>query len=471
MRTNYLIVLIALCCCAFTFGQKRDDFKITDLEIKTNQFTKFLYSDTTDVKQQNPVKRFKDDIDATQKRYKNRNFEVLYGGKTLNLLFAKKLATNFNTSNDLTLQRSYFNINAAEKSFSIGYNLDNRCGDPLKQLNWVFSVGAKVIASNEFAAIATGSDFQENNIGLNLKYSYINNGRIGWKTANGKQMQPQIFNFAIKPLPQDSIIKRHKAFLYDKYDKKVAAFNKDEIPAIRKRDSIIYGEEAMDAAAVKGVKAKSAQLFYDMISEEIDFVESNGLYTTIFNSWWTIETYIPLGDKEYDITPINENNKARNVSLYPFNINVSYNFFKQKSNNFSYFGKFLGTLKGNSNIDVNGLTAKEFQSITTTNGEPTLTSPVSAIEVSKFDRFVTTSLKAEVAFFYKEWIGFSPSIEKNFGIYDGVNWKLGIPFSLKDKDGKPTVNFELQWRETKTLTSSQHLFGFSTSFFFGDLIK
>ena len=75
-----------------------------------------------------------------------------------------------------------------------------------------------------------------------------------------------------------------------------------------------------------------------------------------------------------------------------------------------------------------------------------------------------------MALFYKNTIGISPSIEKNFGTYDGINWKIGIPISLKDKEWKPTVNFVLQWKENKTLTSSQHLIGFSTSFFFGDLL-
>ncbi|MGC6431741.1 MAG: hypothetical protein ACON5F_11925 [Jejuia sp.] len=450
-----------------------EDYRITDDEIDNGSYVTFMYSDVTNEKEQNPIKRFREDIRLTQNFDTTRKFKKLYGGKTLNLLFANKLATNFNTSNDLTLQKSYFNVNAAEKSFSLGYNFDNRRGDPLKRLYWVASIGAKVVASNEFATIATGGDLEENSIGFNLKYSRINSGRIGWRASNKEESQQNILEKERVNIftDQKATVLKHREFLNHKYNKKVADFNKNELPLLREKNIEFFGDSIGTIKTKKAIEKKSSQLLYEMIAEEISFVESNKLYTTIFNSWWTLEAYIPVGDKEYDILPIDTNNKARGVLYYPFDINANYNFYKQKSDDFSYFAKFTGRVKGNSNIDVEGSSSKDFQSITTTNGQPTLTTPVSAVNISEFDRFITTSLKAEVALFYKGWIGFSPSIEKNFGTYDGVNWKLGIPFSLKDKEGKPTVNFELQWRETKTLSGNEHLFGFSTSFFFGNLVK
>ena len=40
---------------------------------------------------------------------------------------------------------------------------------------------------------------------------------------------------------------------------------------------------------------------------------------------------------------------------------------------------------------------------------------------------------------------------------DDLNWRLGIPVSLKDNEGKSKINFELVWREISKL----HSFGLS----------
>lgn len=81
------------------------------------------------------------------------------------------------------------------------------------------------------------------------------------------------------------------------------------------------------------------------------------------------------------------------------------------------------------------------------------------------------SLTIEPAvFIWKNRIGFSPAIEFNQGTYKKTNWKLGIPISLKDKDGKPKINFELQWKEVNTFTTNSHLVGLSANFLFGELI-
>ena len=478
MKYFKLTVLTFLIISSNLFGQDKEKinmtpFRLTALEMVSDTIpTPFKYYFNKDDIQTSaevvPILKYLESIKESQEYFNSRNpnsdFKILFGGKALNLLFAKKLGTGFNTSNDLTLQKSFFNLDAAEKSLSFGYNIDNRYGDPLKQLDWVFSIGAKIIASNNFSTIATGGDLEENNIGLNLKFSFVNNGRIGWSIAKKNEGDY---------LTQRQNIETNREFLFNIYNEKINFFNKNNLPALVERNKKIHGDSGAKVEIEKVIKKKSEQLLFEMIDEELKYIESNNLYTTIYNSWFTFEAYIPFGDKDYNVTPIKLDNKASHAQYYPFNTNLSFNWYKQKPNGFSYFGKLTSVIKGNSSIDVDGLTAKQFQSITTSNGNSALTESISAIDVKdNYKRFITPSFKAEAAFFcYNNSIGFSPSIEKNFGEYDAINWKLGIPVSLKDKEGKPTVNFELQWRETRTLTKSQHLIGFSTSFFFGDLMK
>ena len=473
MRAKFLLLqIIVLLFANTTFGQfipPFSQFNLTKKTVKTyriaedeikdkiysfdnpNSDSQVLMDNGRLYDKRSPLSRYIENLNQTRKT--RNKYNVLYSGRSLNLLFSKKLETVFSNSNDLSLQKSFFNIDASDKSFSFGYNIDFREGDPLKQLDLILSIGVKIISSDGFAAISNGGDLLEDNIGVNLKLSWIGNGTIGWKT-----------------IEQGKHIKKNREFLYHKYNEKVNNFNTKVLPKLKAHDLAIYPDDANEKINAK-IAAESDKLFYEMLEEEIKYIEDNELYTRIWNHWFTLEGYIPVGDKIYSTTPISNNNKAQRALYYPFNVNLSWNFYVQESNKFSWFGKLISRVKGNSNIDVEGLKPEEFQSINTVNGVSTLTDPVKAINIDAYERFVTTSLRAEVAFFYKNTIGFSPSIEKNFGTYDGLNWKFGIPFSLKDKEGKPTVNFEIQWKKTETLTGSEKLFGFSTSFFFGDLIK
>lgn len=94
----------------------------------------------------------------------------------------------------------------------------------------------------------------------------------------------------------------------------------------------------------------------------------------------------------------------------------------------------------------------------------------SSVYLGEYDRFVTGSVKAEfVSYIFKKGtFGISGALEQFVGEqYNPLNWKLGIPFSLKDKEGKPTVNFELQWKEL----NGEHLVGVGVGLAFGKFIK
>lgn len=470
MRTFKPLFFILLFFCATIFAQSSNPFALTKDDIlNKKKYTPYIYSflkgtiDSSLVPV--PILSYMNELELRQQALNastsKKKFKVLYSDSSLNLLFTKKLGTAFNSSNDLSLQKTYFNINASDKSLSLGYNLDFREQNPLAPLKHILSIGAKIVSSNNFATIATGGDLEENNIGLNLKYSYINGGKIGWFVSKNKKSDY---------LSQRKQIEKNREFLLYKYDQKIINFNKNELPAIVSKNKSFYNNNAKSITD-KQLRVYSDKLKFELINEELAYIENNKLFSKIKNSWYTYELYIPLGDTDYKITPIKADNTTSHAQYYAFNTNLSYNWYQQKPIWFSYFGKITGGVKGNSSIAVNNLSAKEFQSISTNNGVSTLTAPVNAIDVNgNYQRFVTSSLKVEAAIFYKNTIGISPSIEKNIGIYDGINWKIGIPLSLKDKEGNPTVNFELQWKENKTLNSSQHLIGFSTSFFFGDLL-
>ena len=466
MRATQLLIFLAFLFTTNSFGQitaKTYTLTSNDSIVDLQYNNKILDSIITF---KSPVNSYIDALKNIQNNYLATGGSVenepLFVPSSLNLLFAEKIGTVFSNSSDLSFQRAFFNLDASDKSFSIGYNIDNRGGDALKQLNWIISIGTKIVARDGFATISTGSDLEENNIGFNLKTSWVGNGRIAWK--NYKEDKKGYENHR-------RAIEKYREFLYYNYNEKIKEYNKKVAPVDGEMQIAINGSVGLKTAMESELKSKAYTLYEEMIREELEYIDKHGLFTSMWNWWVTFEAYVPLGDVEYSITPIDINNEADEANYYAFNTNISYNVYYENPKHISYFGNLLFGVKGNSNIAVNNLKPKEFQSIIDNNGTPELTEPVSAIAVDEYERFVTPSLKVELAVFYKNKFGFSPSIEKNWGTYDGINWKLGIPISLKPKKGESRVNFELQWRENETISGSKHYIGFSTSFLVGSLVK
>lgn len=478
IRNHFIYVILLATTIAYA---QKDSLRIKNSEVSTlatpfNYFLNGKRITLTPDEVENPLITYVNELEDLKNKRKNKN-KILFTSSSLNYLFSKKLAAAFNASNDLTLQKYFFNIDPTENSLTIGYNMDNRDGDPLNPLEWVINLGAKVVTKNNFSTLPFIGDTQKSNLGFNFSFTKLHNGYITYRTKKGDVTQIEKIDKedTVTKYDDDEIKLKRELLLYQ-YNTKVKDFNKSS--ELKRKLAYLKASEENPVKLEKKIKEfiqeKADELYFEMISEEIEAIESDKLYKSIVKSWTTAQFYIPFGNRDYNISPINSKNEATEVRYFPFNASVSYNFFYQGTKNISLFGKLVGAYKKNNTIEVNGSSEKVFQSIDNSSGTPTLTSPVKAIDVTKtpFNRFTTTSLKGEFAFFFiKNIIGISGALEKNFGDFDGVNYKIGIPFSLKDKEGKPTVNFEVQYKHNETFEDNVNVIGISTSFFFGDLIN
>ena len=93
----------------------------------------------------------------------------------------------------------------------------------------------------------------------------------------------------------------------------------------------------------------------------------------------------------------------------------------------------------------------------------------SVYQANNFEQFTTTALSLEnIRYLYRNMIGISGALEMNVGKnYNPLNWKLGIPVSLKNKEGKSNISFELQWKEI----NKNHFVGLKAGFNFGKFIN
>ncbi len=149
---------------------------------------------------------------------------ILFNEKMLNILFANKVGTAFNGSNDLSLQKFYTSLDVNDSSLSIGANFDKRGDDEMKKLSIIFSGGLKIKSKDKFATVYKNGDFQEDNIGATFKFSYIGDG---------------VINFT-SPKDLKGAIKKNREYLFKKYDEKVAKLSKEEIENLNITDDDLY---------------------------------------------------------------------------------------------------------------------------------------------------------------------------------------------------------------------------------------
>lgn len=383
-----------------------------------------------------------------------------FNDKMLNILFANKVGTSFNGSNDLSLQKFYASIDNKDNSMSFGINLDSRNGDELARLKWVFSGSLKLKSTNNFATIFDEKGvFQKDNLGATYKVSFIGRGIINYNATSKKNRQSAVRNNLKK--------------LYEKYDKKTVDFNKNDLKKFTKdhKDARLF-DKTLDGLE-KTLEKKQDILYLEMAKDEITFLEENKMYNFLSNKWYSLELYTPFGGVTYNITEDAAIAYKKN-RFYNISDNLTANYMRYYSSGKSFFIKGSFAIKNNNTIIANKVQADTFQtSKVATNNNVIVTSE--EVHITPYKKFLTKTISIEPALFLISNklgnFGISPSVEFNLGVYNRINWKLGLPISLKDKEGKASVNLELQYKSIGTLTKTINVFGISTNFLFGDVIN
>jgi hypothetical protein len=300
-------------------------------------------------------------------------------------------------------------------------------------------------------------------VGAVLKFSFIGNGILNYgnKTKKGKVV-----------VERAAVIKRHREIVYDKVEKKVQKFNKEEFATYNNILENMSGLKHQISPLKKVLDRKSKGLYKEIADEEIKFLKENKLYRWMGTYWFSLDGFVPFGSKEYNVTPIVDNEAAKK-ELYNFSLSLSGNGFIEWSGGQSLFFKMIYKVERTNNIILDELSTTAFQSGSINPDNTVNITPVVSAYDTVYDDFLRESITIEPAIFlFKNTIGFSPSVEFNLTEkYNATNWKLGIPISLKDKEGKPKVNFEVQWKQISTLSKVNHIVGVTTSFLFGDLIN
>lgn len=400
---------------------------------------------------------YKKDIEILNNKF-NRKFKKsgseedkwIFNNNMLAQFFNNEINSFAISMKDLSLEENIVNVNTDNKTMTIGRNIilpnnKSRPDKDLRKVTDVISLGVSSSIDKNFSKIYSKNsktneyDFASE-INFSVKWTHIGNNIIFIDTST---QIPAIKDFRANKIP---------GYLQNEID-----IDKD-----------FKGTGNVDSETV----SKKYYEYYKKISEkEINNIKENKLFNSYLLHWYGFALDIPVTSKALNVKANKDVGNFESIEFSRWKMEAFGNLLLHFSNfasgstlNF----RLSGSLFNNNNFLADNSTAITFQTINDSNSTQQIISSEDLVFIGDYNKFITSAVKLEgSSLFLKNTVGISGAIEKNLGIYDALNWKLGIPVSLKDKEKKPTLNFELQWREVNKV----HLIGLSAGFIFGKFVR
>ena len=230
-----------------------------------------------------------------------------------------------------------------------------------------------------------------------------------------------------------------------------------------------YREKTIKNLALEALETKPLgpkELEELIATKEAEYILKNDLYVSMYKFWVTLQGYIPLTKSSNTFTNTTDESIKSEHQFEAWEASLSINgFYKGKIFSFSFSA--IPCVYQNNNILTETVKKRTFTSFEgSPEGQPALTT-TDSYYYGAYEEFTSGQIKAEAASLYKDCIGLSAAVEQNFwNGYDALNWKLGIPLNLKNKDGASSIAFEIQWREF----NKQHYLGISIGKAFGKFL-
>lgn len=378
----------------------------------------------------------------------------LTSNATLNTFFATKISTYLSEATDLSLSKAYAVLDNSDGRLFLGgtFNAKQNTTDFQRLL---FTGGIKANIKDGFSNIF-GIDGVNKDIGVSFKATIFGRGSI-WFDKNATTQKDKVNN------KRTQIVNE----LLSDFDNDLTKFKKNQTGLVGSASAISsyisdYEDEMKNQFAKK----------------EADFIAKKKLFN-LAHSWWvSFDAYLPVTQSNYKTVANFSTTTINSTSYRPYEFNIAYTNFWEKNkwtkNLLLGKGTTLLTIKGSliANNSVNaslieGYSFDKYLSQSTVVDTLFLAKLKSkTVYVGNYESFITPKLSARYVYMPFQFVGISAAFEKNFGKVDDLNWRLGIPISLKDNEGKSKINFELVWREI----SKEHSFGLSVGLPIGGTI-
>jgi hypothetical protein len=353
----------------------------------------------------------------------------LISNRAMNIFLADKTGY-LAESHDLSFYTNYVTLSTAEGRLTINHNFQKATGtdEPIKKL---LSVGVATNAANSFAATFLDKKF-ENELALTVNYKWLHKVKTQFRSCSQKQSMDALRSAIVHTLETE-------------INKKTADF----LIALNKMDSAEVPGQDLGAA-----KAVSLRYFYtglkEMYTEKFAALQAaaltkNNNFRLITAAWTGITAYIPVVFPSYTVatsltTSFNEKHP------FPLEITLQHTRLRESSKK----GRLFFTIGGNllfNNAKLGYLLDKTdvntYKNLGGTDTVHLAALKNEKVYVGNYSTFITPSFMGRLVYYPStSHIGISFLIEKNFGKYNLLNGRLGIPVVLINRNRVPAANIE-----------------------------
>lgn len=352
----------------------------------------------------------------------NKSNDLILTDAGINLLFAKEVAYFLSGSRDLSLYKSYASLNTDNNRLLLAYNISLPKKQPNYYINKILTFGLEADLNDGISTLIKNSEFT-NNIGVRLKFTLMRDGKVNSSSSSEK------------------LHKEKRMEVIEKIDKTMIVPSTVTIELIE--------NEEIKKMEYKNLQDEATKKLYE---EEVDKFRESKYYKSYNKAWVTFSFFLPISTGKFSVVD-EVLTDLKNEDTWLFESEILLNYFRKTPR-----AKFLATIGlelNNFNSVLSGDNTELSQTTIQNFNNSILSSSRKTIFMGEFNNFLASGIFIEFTafpdFFSKKRnspIGISLEINQQYDFLNErtfpMTYKIGIPVSLKDKNGAPKINFEPQ---------------------------
>lgn len=356
--------------------------------------------------------------------------------RAMNIFLSDKTGY-LNAKADLSLFTNYVTFNTTESRLTVNHNFQKATGsdEPIKRL---LSIGLSISVPNNFA-LGFLDNRHETGLGIIIGYKWLGNVKTRFAdcTGNGnkvsqKQTMDALRAGIVNALAVEINNKEDdfKASLNEIDTEDVQGLGSDSVKAIIERN---FYEELNESG-----EEKFATLQAEVLTETKNF--------KLISTYWTsIQCYVPVMFSRYVVAPfLAETFQQKNS--YPIELTLNHTRLWESRRRGRFFatlggGIFFNNSKFSYSLDKINYADYKIMGGADTQHDAALKNDKAYL--GDYENFITPSVQYRMVYFPVEYhLGISILVQQNFGIYNFLNTRIGIPVILINSKKTPAVNFE-----------------------------
>lgn len=360
----------------------------------------------------------------------------------MNLFMGDRVGYYLSNQENLTFCKNNINLNSSNGIFAMSHSLfePTEADLPVKSFN---VIGLKANILNAFQA-STNKVVFNNELSFTFKHFWLSKPKVYLNNC----IEKEIFDAS-----REILLQTLKKELREKGDDF--------------ENNLINSQNTSEA-----VKKELKLSFYRNLKEEYSRKFANAQYRDLFETmrfkslkmnWTNVNFYIPIIRQRFTVTESFSDN-FNIKKYYPAEFSISHTrFLETKNATKIYFNLRVGILANNSiNAKMLNWTSIEaYEKLGGMNSMYLIDRQLDRAFIGNFKNFFTPNLSAQLTYFPPDnHFGIAASIEQNFGKFNALNGRIGIPIVLIDKQSAPQTNLEIQinyFDLTNTLNSGRSM--------------